>query len=369
MRVFVCYPSEHEAEARQIRNFIRSVGLDSWFDKDNLVAGDDWDRERCIALASVDLVVILCADATMGRNGVYHREINEALAHAKDRRSGTRYIIPVRQADVELPPELKRLQYVDLHATNWERSLAIALRKAVEENGKTIPSALAVAAAEPDEGGVVAHKIVEARSNGHLHAEWITYDLSGDYWEYVNSVIRSQVLGELYQSRRHLDEWPKVDEFPEGSSWEVTLSEYYRKDQLVSLTVGWFNYFVGSAHPNHGIKTINVFGEQAGIITVSELFDYDKDSLNFLGKYVDQEIVRQAISDKEIWSIERFVEELGWELFEQFSFNDQGMILNLSSGSGLPHAFGYLDVYVPWRRLEGHLSPVAKDILLAHAGN
>ncbi|ASP30048.1 hypothetical protein CHH26_07245 [Qipengyuania flava] len=364
MRIFVCYPSEHEEDARKIRNFIRSVGLNSWFDKDNLVGGDDWNRERQIALSKADLVVVVCAAATTGRNGVYQREINEALEHAKDRRVGTRYIIPVRLADVELPPELGRLQYVDFHQSGGKRSLAASFKRAVEEAGGTVPAPLEVAAAEPDEGGFSNRSITEERENGNLSAEWISYEIEGEYWDYVNGVIRSRVLGDLYQARRHIDEWQKREDFPGGSSWEISLSEHYRRDQFVSLVVGWFEYYAGAAHPNHGIYTINIFGDQAGIIPIDELFEWRQEPLEFLVEYVNQDIKRQAENKNEAWDVGDFVKNDGWDVFKQFSFNEHGMLLNLSSASGLPHVMGYTEVYLPWQHLKRHLSPVAKGLLL-----
>src|SRR3546814_7475132 len=53
------------------------------------------------------------SDLTTGRNGVYQREINEALELLRGRRPGTIYIIPLRLEDAPLPSELGRLQYVD----------------------------------------------------------------------------------------------------------------------------------------------------------------------------------------------------------------------------------------------------------------
>lgn len=364
MHVFVCYPSEHEKDARTIRSFIRSVGLECWFDKDNLVGGDDWDRERRLALSNADVVAVLCADATTGRNGVYQREINESLEHARDRRAGTRYIIPIRLADVDLPPELKRLQYIDWNDPAGKRSFGVALKRAVEEKGEAVPSALQVAAAEPDEGGVIALSISEERPKGTVEADWIEYEMSGEYWNYVNGEIRARVLGELYQARRHIDEWEKRKDWKGGSYWEITLQEHYRKDQLVSLTVAWSDYFAGAVHPNHGLHTINIFGDQAGIVPIEELFDWQREPLVFLTDYVNQDIQRQAESTSEAWDIGQFVENFGWDVFKQFSYNEEGMQLNFSSASGLPHVMGYFGVYLPWEHAERHLSPVAKDILL-----
>jgi hypothetical protein len=37
MKVFLSYPSEHLETVVEVKNFVRSVGVECWFDKDNLV--------------------------------------------------------------------------------------------------------------------------------------------------------------------------------------------------------------------------------------------------------------------------------------------------------------------------------------------
>lgn len=364
MNVFVCYPSEHEVQARDIRGFIRSVGLDCWFDKVSLIGGDDWDRVRKEALKRADIVTILCSIETTSRNGIYQREINEALEIAKDKRLGSRYIVPIRLSDIELPSELVRFQYIDYHESRWKRALALALKAAMQENGEQVPANLEVASAEPDEGGVLSQNASENRPNGTIEASWIEYDLDGQYWDFVNGVIRARILGDFFQTRRHIDEWVHGSDWPSGSYSEINLSEFYRKDQLVSLTVGWDSYYAGAAHPNHGLETINIFGEQAGIISASDLFDYSKHSLEFLTEYANQDIRRQSESQEMVWSLDEYVKQSGWDVFEHFSFNAEGMQLNFSSASGLPHVLGFFAVYLPWQHAERYLAPVARKILI-----
>jgi hypothetical protein len=364
MRVFVCYPSEVLEIAKEVRSFARSVGLETWFDKDDLVGGDDWNRERELGLAKADLVVILCAEATTSRNGVYHREINEALRHAQDRRLGTRYIIPLRIGDVSLPIELDRLQYIDHHTEFWRRSLAVAFEAAHLEQGEAVPPSLTVAASVPDEGGVRALSLSEEREKGQIQTNWIEYGLDGQYWAYVNGMIRARALGHHFQARRFIDDRRAPEGWTGGSDSELAISEFYRKGDLVSLTVGWSEYYAGAAHPNHGLETINIFGDQAGIITVEELFDLNTSALRYLRDYVNLDIRRQA-QDDDHWEIGRYFEDYGWELFKHFSFNEKGMIINLSTSAGLPHVYGFIDVYVPWEHIGEKLSPTARQILLA----
>lgn len=124
------------------------------------------------------------------------------------------------------------------------------------------------------------------------------------------------------------------------------------------------DYFAGAAHPNHGVQTINILGEQTGIVTAEDLFDWDKEPLKFLAAYADKDIKRQAESSGDAWDIARYVEQWGWEVFAQFSLNSEGIQWNFSSASGLPHVLGFTEVYMPWRHAERILSPLAAKLFL-----
>ena len=360
MKTFICYPSEAETTAREVVGFVRSVGIDCWFDKDSLIAGEDWDRSRRLALQDANVVIVLCSSATTGRNGVYQREINEALRLSADRRLGTIHILPLRLEDAPLPPELSRLQYVDHFDQSWRRKVAAGLDRGCKGASETTPDRLIVAAAQPDEGGVIPRSKYEERSSGTIEADWIEYAIDGEYWDFVNGVIRSKALGGVYEARRQLDDWWQKS----GSSWEIHIAEFHRKGDLVSLTVGSFNYFSGAAYPNHGVKTINMLGPQAGIMSAYDLFDGNVDALSFLTDYVNLDLRRQSINANEVFSISYYAEMYGWDLYEQYGFNEAGMQINLSSMSGLPHALGYFDTYLPWQSVEQFLAPVARRVLL-----
>jgi hypothetical protein len=182
MNVFLCYPSEHQNTAIEVKNFVRSVGVECWYDKDVLVPGEDWNRTRKSALSSADVVLILCASQLAERDGVYQREINEALGAVADKRVGSIFIIPFRIEDITLPSELSKYHWVDHDDPNWKRQLSKTFVRVIEDRREGVPAALKVAAAEPDEGGVIPREFEEHASRGELTASWHEYDLPGEYW-------------------------------------------------------------------------------------------------------------------------------------------------------------------------------------------
>lgn len=365
MKVFLSYPSEHGKAAAQVKNFVRSVGVECWFDQDSLVAGQDWDRARNQSLIEADVFLVLCAAQTTGRNGVYQREINEALELLKDRRVGTIYIIPLRLEDAPLPSELARFQFVDYFEGAWRRKLAVGLAQATTETGNNVPAALAVAATQPDKGGSIDHTVSEERPEGSYELNWFTYTMEGEYWDFVNGVIRSKALGGLYEARRQMAEWWQTS----GSDWAMSISEFHRRDKLASLVIATSGYFSGAVHPNHGIFTINFLGEEAGIVGARDLFETTGEGFSFLTDYVNLDLRRQYGNTGEKVDITSYAESCGWDFFEHFNFNEAGMCLNLSVASGLPHALGMHVVYIPWEHVGQFLAPVSRRILLNTPGD
>jgi hypothetical protein len=358
MKTFLSFPSEHEIVAREVKDFVGSVGVECWFYPDNVVVGQDWDRERKLAQAASDLILLLCAKQTNARDGVYQREIKEALRAMEDKRPGGIYLLPIRVEDAPLPAEFAQLLYVDYFLPSWRQKLAAGFVRAIADMGETVPPMLEVAAKASDEGGITIRSFEEKRPEGDFHLTWLQYQLPGEYWQFVNGVIASKALGELYATRRRLADWGK------GGDWEMQISESHRKGQLVSLTIGHSDYYSGAAHPNHGLSTINILGEEAGIVPIDELFNYSPDALAFLTEYVNLDLKRQYLGTDDAFDVSHYAETYGWDLFKQFGFNEAGMRLNLSAVSGLPHVLGYHEIYVPWEAVGAFLAPVPRRILL-----
>lgn len=100
MRTFLSYPSERLDDAYRIFEFMQELGIDIWFDKVSLVAGQDWDRERSNAQKASDLTFLICSRETVSRTGVIQREIKDILRRLEDQPLGDIFLIPLRVEDL-----------------------------------------------------------------------------------------------------------------------------------------------------------------------------------------------------------------------------------------------------------------------------
>jgi hypothetical protein len=73
MKLFLSYPSERLSQAREIYNFMIGHGLDVWFDKENLIAGQNWEREINKAQCDADMIVQVCSTEIVNKTGIIQK--------------------------------------------------------------------------------------------------------------------------------------------------------------------------------------------------------------------------------------------------------------------------------------------------------
>ena len=100
VRIFLGYASEHVQTAWEVYWALKELGDGLWFDKESLVGGDDWDRERAAAQQQAQFVVHLISSEVFARAGVVNREIKQTLKLVEDQPIGPSYALFVRLDEV-----------------------------------------------------------------------------------------------------------------------------------------------------------------------------------------------------------------------------------------------------------------------------
>ena len=118
--VFLSYASQDAAAARRICEALRAVGVEVWFDQNELVGGDAWDAKIRKQIADCALFVPLISAATQARHEGYFRLEWKLAAQRTHMMSGVRaFLLPVvidetRDADAHVPDEFKAVQWTKL---------------------------------------------------------------------------------------------------------------------------------------------------------------------------------------------------------------------------------------------------------------
>jgi hypothetical protein len=77
--IFVSYANPNLAVVPKIVRFLQTAGLKTWFDKENLLGGQEWEKEIAHAIRSCSLFVVNLSSAAVDRRGVFQKEIRLAL--------------------------------------------------------------------------------------------------------------------------------------------------------------------------------------------------------------------------------------------------------------------------------------------------
>jgi hypothetical protein len=118
--VFLSYASDDVEAVRHLAQALESAGIDVWFDRDELSAGDEWDRKIRKAIENCALFIPVLSRETQARRRAYFwQEWNMADECAGRMAPGEAFLVPVVIDDTppygaDVPERFKRAQWTAL---------------------------------------------------------------------------------------------------------------------------------------------------------------------------------------------------------------------------------------------------------------
>lgn len=364
MKSFLSYPSEQLHVARAVYDFLKSIGVAPWFDKESLIGGQNWDREREGAQRATDLVFLLCSEETFGRDGVIQREIKAILEYMRDKPLGHLYVIPLRITPIIPPPELSPVQYIDYFRAGWTLSLARSVRLRIQQLREDEPPELGEFLAREERVSGVVFKALNRSSEGFTaQADYFGYQAGGDYWDFVSASITMDVVGSFYKAVPLAADWignrQALSHLRDVEAvWERRVTEYFREDDFVSLHFVGYESF-GGAHPTRGEYAKNFGGRDCGELDTRTLLGNSDEALGHIRAYCLASLRRrfpEAFGDHDVFDLSGNP----WEKFSQWNFNREGLRFYFNMYSGFPFVIGTQEADIPWSMVK---DKVAANIL------
>jgi hypothetical protein len=150
LQVFICHSSGDKAVARTLYHKLKKDGFAPWLDEENLLPGQEWDREIRRAVRASDVVVVCLSRSSITKEGYVQKEIKLALDIAEEKPEGTIFLIPARIEDCTVPERLVAWQWVELFEERGYERLVIALRTREEQlHGRHDTSGASQGAGQP----------------------------------------------------------------------------------------------------------------------------------------------------------------------------------------------------------------------------
>ena len=132
--IFVSYAHPDLLIVRKLVAFLKSTGLEVWFDKERLLAGQDWESEITKAIKQCSLFLVNISSNSLERRGVYQKEIRIALDVALTIPPSQLYMMPVRLNECGIPDHLTRYHVLPLFEENGPEVLIKSIENALQKS-------------------------------------------------------------------------------------------------------------------------------------------------------------------------------------------------------------------------------------------
>ena len=113
-KVFISYAREDSGIAQRLYDDLKEAGVELWFDRKNLMPGQQWNIEIKKAIKDSTIFLALISSNTLSKRGFTQKELKTALDIVDEMPEGNIFIIPVRVDDCQLDVRLQHFQWLDL---------------------------------------------------------------------------------------------------------------------------------------------------------------------------------------------------------------------------------------------------------------
>lgn len=79
LQVFLCHASEDKSAVRALYGDLHTDGFAPWLDEENILPGQDWQREITKAVKRSDVVLVCLSSNSINKTGYFQKEIREVL--------------------------------------------------------------------------------------------------------------------------------------------------------------------------------------------------------------------------------------------------------------------------------------------------
>ncbi len=157
LQVFLCHASGDKPAVRRLCVKLRTDGFRPWLDDEELLPGQDWQREIPNRVSDSDVVIVCLACQSVIKTGYVQKEIRHALDVADAQPEGEIFLIPLRLEPCEVPQRLTRWQWVDLfEAHGYDKLL-----RALETRSKSLARWAALRRTQREGVGVASRRLLD----------------------------------------------------------------------------------------------------------------------------------------------------------------------------------------------------------------
>lgn len=126
---FLCHCKEDERVVEEVGEKLLQDGFLTWFDKKDLLPGDDWEVKIEAAIDDSDYVLVFLSPRSCSKDGFVQKEIRLAMERRERKPDGARYIVPLLVEPCTVPRAFEKIQYLEL----WQPGAYEKLKQALTQ--------------------------------------------------------------------------------------------------------------------------------------------------------------------------------------------------------------------------------------------
>jgi hypothetical protein len=129
LKVFLCHASDDKPDVRDLYQRLRADGIEPWFDEEDLLPGQNWEREINKAVRNSDVVIVCLSPNSVNKAGFIQKEIRIALDAADAQPEDTIFLIPLKFKECTVPDRLDSYHWVNYYEERGYERLKKSLIK------------------------------------------------------------------------------------------------------------------------------------------------------------------------------------------------------------------------------------------------
>jgi hypothetical protein len=334
--VFISHAKEDIDFAEQLYDHLSEKGYSPWLDKKKLKVGANWDYEIKKALKNSTFVILLLSSASVKKRGYIQKEFKYALEYSESKLIDDIYIIPILLDKCEVPNQLSKFQWIEVGQENFRQEILSSLNYQRQKYLSTLsPDSIEL----NDYTTISIDLNVEVKNKIDYQCELPLFHTNTFFGaNFVNTFIQQKALETISNYRSWIIE---IKDFIEQNEMPCYIDIHYNINFLTKdfLSLSIVNdSFIGGAHPNTSMDTLNFKFNPDTVIKLRDLIQYN-DIKEFL-----TECINKYGDEEQQESLVRYVEYISDDTVN-FVFNDK--TLELIFINELPRvimALGFLEV-------------------------
>jgi hypothetical protein len=334
--VFISHAKEDYEVAERIYNYLEQNSYSPWLDKKKIRVGSNWDFEIKRALKESTFVILVLSSISVKKRGYVQREFKYAVEYSEKKLIDDIYIIPILIDKCEVPEHLNQFQWIEMDDDNILENVLESLNYQRQKYLNDLPQ-------EQIEINDYSTFSVDLNLDFYLKVD---YDCNLPLFHenrffdanFVNTFIQQKSLKFISDLRALLSE--NREHYQENENLlylEISHSIKKLDEENLSMSI-IYNTYLGGAHPNTNVDTLNFTFKPERLMEFEELVGYN----NFQDYLI--EVIEKFGNKEQRESLKNYAEYVSKESIN-FVFNDD--VIEIDFTNEIPRillALGTLEI-------------------------